>query len=104
MVRALAGTAACGPLASAHVLDVDDAQPQQLDHSVVGREVAAGLGDLADLVVQAFNGVGGVEQLADGGAEGQERGEGVPGISQTRTGCGSFRSLAREDPARVSSR
>jgi len=43
-----AGGALAGPL----VLDVDDRQPQQLDDGVVGREVAAGLGDLAELVVQ----------------------------------------------------
>ena len=38
------------------VLDVEDGQPQQLDHGVVVREVAAGLGDLAQLVVQALDG------------------------------------------------
>jgi hypothetical protein len=46
----------------------------------------AGLGDLAELVVQRLDGIGGVEQLADRGAEGQERGEGVPG---TVSGAGS---------------
>jgi hypothetical protein len=54
--------------------------PEELDDGVVGREVAAGLGDLAELVVQRLDGVGGVEQPADGGAEGEERGEGVPGV------------------------
>src|SRR5580700_11009180 len=33
-----------GAFAGALVLDVDDGQPEQLDHRVVGREVAAGLG------------------------------------------------------------
>jgi hypothetical protein len=37
------------------VLDVDDGEPQQLDDGVVGREVAAGLGDLAELVVQRLD-------------------------------------------------
>jgi hypothetical protein len=39
-------------LAGALVFDVDDGEPQELDGGVVGREVAAGLGDLAELVVQ----------------------------------------------------
>ena len=46
------GEAFAGPL----VLDVDDGQPQQLDHGIVGREVAAGLRHLAELVVQRLTG------------------------------------------------
>jgi hypothetical protein len=42
--------------------------------------VAAGLGDLAELVVQALDRVGGAGQLADRGGEGEERGELVPGV------------------------
>jgi hypothetical protein len=42
-------------LAGALVLDVDDGEPEQLDGGVVGREVAAGLGDLAELVVQRLD-------------------------------------------------
>jgi hypothetical protein len=38
------------------VLDVDDGQPEQLDGGVVGRVVAAGFGDLAELVVQRLDG------------------------------------------------
>jgi hypothetical protein len=45
-----------GALAGALVLDVDDRQPEQLDDGVVGREVAAGLGDLPQLVVQRLPG------------------------------------------------
>jgi hypothetical protein len=56
LVRALAGVLpAGGALAGALVLDVDDGQPQELDDGVVAGEVAAGLGDLAELVVQALD-------------------------------------------------
>jgi hypothetical protein len=50
-VLAAAGLALAGPL----VLDVDDGEPEQLDDGVVAGEVAAGLGDLAELVVQALD-------------------------------------------------
>jgi len=72
--------AAGGPLAGSLVLDVDDGEPEQLDDGVVGREVAAGLGDLAELVVQRLDAVGGVEQPADARGEGEERGELLPGV------------------------
>jgi len=58
------------------VLDVADRQPQQLDHRLIGGEVATVLGDLAQLVVQrldavgrlfAFKGVGGVGIRRSGG-------------------------------------
>jgi hypothetical protein len=56
LVVAFAGFgAAGGALAGPFVLDVDDGQPQQLDDGVVAGEVAAGLGDLAELVVQALD-------------------------------------------------
>jgi hypothetical protein len=59
LVGALAGGLAAGvALADALVLDVDDGQPQQLDHGVIAREVAAGLGDLAELVDQRLALVG----------------------------------------------
>ena len=91
LVGALAGGLAAGrALAGALVLDVDDGQPQQLDDGVVAREVAAGLGDLAELVVQRLDRVGRIEQLADRRAERQERDEGVPGLFQTRAACGYF--------------
>ena len=41
------------------VLNVADRQPQQLDHRLIGGEVAAVLGDLAQLVVQRLDAVGG---------------------------------------------
>jgi len=56
LVGTLAGPGAAGlAFAGALVLDVDDGQPQQLDHGVVVREVTAGLGDLAELVVQRLD-------------------------------------------------
>jgi hypothetical protein len=58
-----------GALAGALVLDVDDRQPEQLDDGVVGREVAAGLGDLPQLVVQRLPG-----NLEPGGRAGLEPG------------------------------
>lgn len=95
LVRALAGgLAAGGALAGALVLDVDDGQPEQLDRGVVGRVVAAGFGDLAELVVQRLA-VGGVEQLADRGAEGQERGERVQAARKTRAACGYLSDRSR---------
>lgn len=72
------------------VLDVDDGRPEQFDHGVVSREVSAGLGDLAQLVVQAFDAVGGVEQLADRRCEGEEQGEAVPGGLEDADGLGVF--------------
>ena len=55
--------------------------------------MAAGLGDLAELVVQALDAVGGVEQLADARGEGEERGELVPGVFPDP---GGLRVLAAE--------
>jgi hypothetical protein len=54
--------AACEALAGPFVLDVDDGEPQELDDGVVAGEVTAGFGDLAELVVQALDRVGGVER------------------------------------------
>jgi hypothetical protein len=80
LVGSLAGGAAGDAFAGAFVLDVDDGEPQELDDGVVAGEVAAGFGDLAELVVQRLDRVGGVEQLADRGCEREERDEGVPGV------------------------
>jgi hypothetical protein len=56
LVGAFPGGLAAGvALAGALVLDVDDREPQQLDDGVVAGEVAAGLGDLAELVVQRLD-------------------------------------------------
>jgi hypothetical protein len=80
LVRPFPGLlAACFAFAGTLVLDVDDGQPEQLDHGVIAGEVASGFGDLAELVVQRLDAVGGVEQLAGRGAEGQERDELRPG-------------------------
>jgi len=59
--------------------DVADAEVEQLDGGVVVGEVAAVLGDLAELEVDGLDGVGGVDDLADGGVEFQERDELGPG-------------------------
>lgn len=61
------------------VLDVADRQPQQLGGGFVGREVASVLGDLAQLVVQRLDGVGGVDHPAQGRRESQEWDESFPG-------------------------
>jgi hypothetical protein len=66
--------------AGAFVLDVDDGEPEHLDDGVVAGEVASGFGDLAELVVQALDGVGGVEQPPDRPGEREERDERVPGV------------------------
>ena len=61
LVRALASLLATGQaLAGALVLDVDDGEPQELDDGVVAGGMPAGLGDLAELVVQALDAIGGV--------------------------------------------
>jgi hypothetical protein len=57
LVRSPAGfLAAGGALAGALVLNVDGGEPERLDDRVVGWEVAAGLDDLAKLVVQRLDG------------------------------------------------
>ena len=44
------------PLPGAFLLDVEDGQPQQLDHRVVAGEVPPVLDDLSELVVEALLG------------------------------------------------
>ena len=56
------------------VLDVADGQLQQLDDGRVGGEVAAGLDDLAQLVVQRLDRVRRVDHLADRRPERHDRG------------------------------
>ena len=68
-----------GALRGPAVLDVADRQPQQFDRRLVGGEVAAVLGDLAQLVVQRLDRVGGVDDPAQGRGEGQEGGVPLPG-------------------------
>ena len=68
-----------GALRGPAVLDVADRQPQQFDRRLVGGEVAAVLGDLAQLVVQRLDRVGGVDDPAQGRGEGQEGDEPLPG-------------------------
>ena len=52
-------------LASSVVADVVDCQVQDLVDGIVGGERASGFGDFAELVVHGFDGVGGVDDLAD---------------------------------------
>ena len=40
--------------------------------------MSSGFGDLTELIVQRFDGVGGVDDLANRGFEGEERGEPFP--------------------------
>ena len=68
-----------GSLVGPFVLDVADRQPQELDGGVIAGEVAAVLGDLAQLVVQRLDGVGGVDDPAQGRGEDQEGREPLPG-------------------------
>src|SRR5699024_1691681 len=69
-----------GSFAGAFVLDVADRQPQQFGRGGVVGEVAAVLDDLAQLVVQRLDAVGGVDDLAQRWPERQERGEPVPRV------------------------
>ena len=56
LVGPLAGLAAAGlALPGSLVFYVNDGEPGQLDDGVVAGEVAAGLGDLAELVVQGLD-------------------------------------------------
>ena len=55
-----------------------DGQVEDLEHGIAGGEMSSGFGDLAELIVQRFDGVGGVDDLADRGFEGEERGEPFP--------------------------
>src|SRR5690606_40640456 len=62
-------------VAAAAVADVACGQAEQLEGGGVGREVAASLGDLAQLEVDRLVEGGGVDDLADLGREPQERRE-----------------------------
>src|SRR3954447_9083546 len=59
--------------------EVADAEVEQLDEGFVGREVTAGFGDLAELVVDALDHVRGVDDLADLQGKGEERDHLLPG-------------------------
>ncbi len=63
---------------SSVVSDIADGQVEDLEYGVTGGEMPAGLGDLAELIVQRLDGVGGVDDLADRSVEGQEGGEPFP--------------------------
>jgi hypothetical protein len=85
---AFVGSLACflGALAGPLVLDVTDGEPQRLDDGVVVGEVAPVLDDLAELVVQRLDGVGGVDDLAGLRGELEERDEPLPGVLPGRHG------------------
>lgn len=61
--------------------DVAQGQPDQFGGRIIIGEVTSGLDDLAQLTVQAFNGVGGVDQLAYGRWESEERDHPIPGAA-----------------------
>src|SRR3546814_1740618 len=63
---------------AALVADVPGGEAEQLERRGIGREVAAGLGDLAELEVDRLDEVRGVDDLADLGREPQKRGELLP--------------------------
>ena len=67
-----------GAFEAAFVLDVADCQPEQLDHGLVVGELATVAADLAQLVVERFDAVGGVHHPAEHGRELQERDGPVP--------------------------
>ena len=71
-----------GAFGGSLVLHVHDRQPEELDGSVVGGEMPTIFDDLAELVVQALDAVGGVDQFAYGGRERQEGGEALPGVGE----------------------
>jgi len=63
------------------LLCVANGQKEQLEDSLVGREEALGFEDSTQLKVQRFDGVGGVEHLADGGRIGQKGNDLGPPLS-----------------------
>ena len=63
---------------SSVVSDVADGQVEDLEYGIAGGEMPPSLGDLAELIVQRFNSVCGVHDLAVRGVESQERGEPFP--------------------------
>ena len=77
-----------GAVAGPFVLDGADGQPQQFDHRVVVGEVAAVFDDLAELVVQRFDAVGGIDHPAQHRRERQKRGETLPRVVEGGDGVG----------------
>src|SRR3954470_18734145 len=71
--------AAGGGLAGVVDAEIPAAQVDQLDQGLVGGEVTAGLADLAEPLVDAFDHVRGVDDLADLGREGEEGNHLLPG-------------------------
>ncbi len=65
-------------LAAAVVADVADCEVEDLQDGVFGWEVSFRFGDFAELVVQRFDGVGGVNDFADCRVEFEERYEPFP--------------------------
>jgi hypothetical protein len=60
------------------LLGADEREPQQLERRVLGREVPAGLDDLAELPVDGLDRVRRVDDLADVFGEREERREPLP--------------------------
>jgi len=66
------------------VFDVADRQPQQLDDRVVAGEVPAVLDDLAQLIVEAFDAVGRVDDLLTAGGNARNGMNRDPGACSAR--------------------
>ena len=61
---------------------VDDGEVDELGGGLFVGEVPAGLDRLADLAVQRFDGVGGVDRAAQLGGQREERDDVLPGARQ----------------------
>lgn len=79
--------------------EVSGDESEELEGGVVGGEVPAVPGDLAELVVDGLDQVGGVDDRADLGREREERGELLPGVAPEARGSGRP-SRARRCPGR----
>ena len=75
---------------SAAFLKLADRQVDQLRGCVFGRERSPRLNRFADYTVQAFNCVGGVDDLSDGGIKSKERDHFLPSPAPGRCDGGIF--------------
>ena len=80
------------PNIPAAFLKVSDRQVDQLRRRVFGRERSSRLDRFADCPVQAFNCVGAVDDLPDGGIKSKERDHFLPSSAPSRCDRGIFPS------------
>src|SRR3954452_14926269 len=90
---AAGGQGSPGGLAGVVDAEVAAAEVEQLDQGVVVGEVPSGLADLAELVVDALDHVGGVEHPADLGGVGEERDDCSQAASHWRLMAGYWRPM-----------